>query len=172
MEENIVRARKRTLKYVRTKKGVVTKIYSGQSRSSKVRGDLSQNYSKEEFKGWLFSQKNWDGLYNNWVESGYQKDLKPSVDRKDDYLPYTLNNIQLMTWKENRMKYYRDAKNGKNNKQNKVVIQYDLDGNAIKEYYSASQASRELGINVSHIGEVCRGGRKTSGGFKWKYKSY
>ncbi len=41
----------------------------------------------------------------------------------------------------------------------------------IEIYNSASEAARENGINNSKISQVCRGVRKTSGGFKWKYIS-
>lgn len=47
----------------------------------------------------------------------------------------------------------------------KKVYQFDLNGNFISEYYSA----RETKMNQGHIAEVCRGERKTAGGFIWKY---
>lgn len=54
--------------------------------------------------------------------------------------------------------------------QSKPVLQYDKYGNFIKEYPSASDASRNTGINFSHICKVCRGELNTSGGYIWKYK--
>lgn len=53
---------------------------------------------------------------------------------------------------------------------NKVVVQYDLDGNFIKEYFSISEAARQNKIFKQSISECCSGKLKTSGGFKWKYK--
>jgi DNA-binding phage protein len=41
--------------------------------------------------------------------------------------------------------------------------------NKIKEFYSISQASRETGITRTSINRVLKGGRKTSGGYKWEY---
>lgn len=55
-------------------------------------------------------------------------------------------------------------------KRNKTIIQYDLDGNIIKEYESQSQASRETNINQSDISSCCTGKQKTAGGFAWKFK--
>ena len=52
----------------------------------------------------------------------------------------------------------------------KPVNQYDLNHNFIKEWPSAAEIARVLGLNKSHIGEVCRGKAKTCGGFIWKYK--
>jgi len=49
------------------------------------------------------------------------------------------------------------------------VIQLSLDGKIIKKWGSITEAGITLGINIGHITNVCRGKRKTTGGFKWKY---
>jgi len=55
----------------------------------------------------------------------------------------------------------------------KQVLQYDLEGNFIKEYKNCSEAARQLNIKngATGIGRVCRGERKTAYGFQWKYKT-
>lgn len=66
----------------------------------------------------------------------------------------------------------RISKNNINNeKRNKKVNQYDLQGNFIKTWNSIKEVSETLKICKSHIGCCCKGiyGRKTSGGYKWKY---
>lgn len=50
------------------------------------------------------------------------------------------------------------------------VLCYSLDGRFIKEYASADEASKEVGVSGSMIRKVCRGKNKTAGGYKWKYK--
>lgn len=52
----------------------------------------------------------------------------------------------------------------------KPVIQLDLIGNFVKEWESASEAARQLNIQSSKITAVCLKHRKTTGGFKWRYK--
>lgn len=54
------------------------------------------------------------------------------------------------------------------NSQAKRVLQYDLDGNFIKEWLSVAKAEKALGIN--NIKLVCYGKRKKAGGYFWKYK--
>jgi len=49
------------------------------------------------------------------------------------------------------------------------VAQLDLDGNVLRIFPSMTAVTSITGINNSHIGSVCKGKRKTSGGFKWKY---
>lgn len=155
--------------YARTKNGVATTIYRDQKTSSKRRNHDIPDYTKSVFSNWLFSQSEFHRLYDLWVASGYLKMKKPSCDRKNDYAPYTLDNIQLMTWQENFNKGHTDRKNGTNNKGSKSVIQMDLLGNLIKHYHSARHANRVLGIDQSSIGRCCNGKAETSGGFKWAF---
>lgn len=57
-------------------------------------------------------------------------------------------------------------------KTSKSVIQYDLQGNFISEYFSINEASRQTGINNAHIGDCCNKikNRKSAGGFLWAFK--
>lgn len=52
----------------------------------------------------------------------------------------------------------------------KAVIQYDLDGNMLKEWDSQSAIEKETGIPQGSISNCCRGKIKTSKGFIWKMK--
>jgi hypothetical protein len=52
----------------------------------------------------------------------------------------------------------------------KVVIQYDLDGNFIKEWKSLSEAANNTTVSIGSISQAVNGTLKTSGGFIWKYK--
>lgn len=49
----------------------------------------------------------------------------------------------------------------------KETIQLSLNGDFIKKWESATQASSELNIGRSHINSVCRGNAKSAGGFRW-----
>ena len=62
-----------------------------------------------------------------------------------------------------------EACNGTNDK---AVYQYDLSGQFIKEYKSAHDAARENNIQFTNICKVCRGERKTAGGFGWSYEKH
>lgn len=50
------------------------------------------------------------------------------------------------------------------------VLQYDLDGNFIKEWSTAVEAANALNLNSKYITSTCRGHQKTYNGMKWKYK--
>ena len=51
----------------------------------------------------------------------------------------------------------------------KPVEQWDLNGTLIKTYNSLTEAEKETGVPKAKICRVCKGGRKTSGGYVWKY---
>ena len=52
----------------------------------------------------------------------------------------------------------------------KPVCQYDLKGNFIQEFESASEAARQLSVFKSNITSACRGESSQCGGYQWKYK--
>lgn len=56
-------------------------------------------------------------------------------------------------------------------KVSKPVIQYDLQGNFIKEWKSAREIERCLGINYKYISACCRETRSNTCGFIWKFKN-
>lgn len=158
--------------YRKTINGVILTIYGGQKGSSKKRGHLHPSYTKKELESWLLSQPLFYMLYNSWVSSGYDRYLKPSVDRKDNSIGYTLDNIQLMTWKENEDKGNIDMRLGKLTTRFSIksVIQFSLSGCILNTFISVIDASRQTGINQSNISECCIGKkRRTAGGFKWKF---
>ena len=54
----------------------------------------------------------------------------------------------------------------------KAVLQYSLDGRFIKEWPNATAASHGLGKSThGDIGLVCKGKKKSAGGYIWKYKN-
>lgn len=65
------------------------------------------------------------------------------------------------------------GKFGKDHHSSKPVLQYDLDGNFIKEWECTMQVQRELGIRFGDISACCRHYRyhKTAGGYKWEFKN-
>ena len=52
----------------------------------------------------------------------------------------------------------------------KPVMQMDTKGLILAKYSSVAEASRYTGISKSCIARCCRGERKSTGGFLWKYK--
>lgn len=53
---------------------------------------------------------------------------------------------------------------------NTPILQYDLNGNFIKEYATLKEAAEAVGCSKALICKVCKGQGKTAKNFKWKYK--
>lgn len=61
------------------------------------------------------------------------------------------------------------GKYGIKNPGSKPINQYDLDGNFIKTWSNAREASRETGISFKEISAVCNGQCKSAMGFQWRF---
>jgi len=149
--------------------GLVTHIYSGQKQRATEKGYVLP-YTRDDLIYWVLTHSKFDKLYSDWVDSGFLSELRPSTDRIDDYKGYSFGNLHLVTWGENIIRAWADRKNGVNNKRSKTVIQFDKEGNFIKEYHSTMQVQRETGIPNQSISRVCNNKRYSAGGFVWKYK--
>ena len=49
------------------------------------------------------------------------------------------------------------------------ILQFSKDGDFIAEYSSTHEAERQTGCNQSNICKCCKGKRKSTGGYIWKY---
>ena len=53
----------------------------------------------------------------------------------------------------------------------KPLLQFSLSGKFIKRFKSITEANEHLKVKNSHITDCCKGKRKTSNGYIWKYES-
>lgn len=56
------------------------------------------------------------------------------------------------------------------NKFNKVVLQYDKQGNLVNRFNSLSEACNYIGVSKNNLSSACLGRRKTCKGYIWKYE--
>jgi len=156
-------------KYYFTQKGVIRTIYKGQRLHSKRRCHPMPSYTKGELAGWMY-KNGFQLLYDEWVIKNYKKEYKPSVDRKDDFKPYSINNIILGTWADNANKQYEDIRNarGTSGLMCKGVHQYTVAGVYVAMYVSQSEAYRQTGVNNKSISACCNNKALTAGGYKWE----
>lgn len=153
-------------KYRKTQKGVLTNIYDHIKRRNKERFGLELNFTCKQFQEKYINDYNFLDAYNSWVDSGYEYYKKPSVDRKNPNMPYIFENMQFMTWEENRKKGEKERSRIVTS-----VSMFDLDGNHIKDFVSIKEAVKETGLNQSGITSCCCGRYRQTGGYVFKYKS-
>jgi len=152
------------IEYRHRKNSIVNIIYSNQKKQARERNMAVPTYTKKELRDWLYGQPLFHVLYDNYKRLDFQSKYKPSVDRKSNKLSYTMDNIQLMTWGENRAKDNEEKKIYKR----KAVCQYTKAGIFVAEYISIKEATSITKIH--QISRCCLGERRTAGGYTWKFK--
>lgn len=173
-------------RFIQSKYGLVKQCYSQQVAKAKKREYAAPNYSENALLDWANNSPEFHELYIAWQESGYKSNFKPSFDRVNDYISYTLDNLQVVTWTENNDKGKSAKLNGTNNKNNLAVDMLDLNGIFIKRFYSVSEAARNFGgIPSNIVGAINNRVSKkreangnirlititTAYGHKWRYSS-
>jgi len=153
-------------KYRHTPKGLLTNIYSKMKERSRKRGGGFPDYSLNEFHEMFMDDQLFLKIFKHWELGGYQYYDIPSIDRKDSYRGYTRDNIQIMTWRENRIKGDRE---------NAIrfttpVIMQDLKGNKIKEFESTKEAAIYTGIPQGSITSCCQGRQRKTHGYRFIYR--
>lgn len=85
--------------------------------------------------------------------------------------------MRLINYKWNIDKSFntKDGRSNRKNRQdiktsNKVILQYDINGDLLKEWSSITEASKELKINIGNISACCRQQRRSAGNFIWRFK--
>ncbi len=160
------------VRYRRTKKGLITRIYTMQISHSKKRGHLPPDYSKAQLSSWLYSQKLFHSLYQHWANSNFKKDFTPTCDRINDKNGYSLNNITLMSWTENKLRAeqnMRDGVLGNHRTPHRHIMQMDKQRNVLSFFVSAHDAARKTGLPQSNINKTLHAHHKTCGGFIWEF---
>ncbi|XAG95312.1 hypothetical protein MIF8_21 [Erwinia phage MIF8] len=162
-----------TREYYRTPRGLTRKIYNNQIMTTHKMGRNKPAYSREELESWMMA----NGLlvlHKVWEASSYDKWLSPSIDRIDNTKSYSLDNIRLVTWRENLNAQKAQNKSGEYlHAKSKAVDQYTLGGVYVASYGSCRIAMRSLGLEKhgsSNIASACNGKLKTAYKYLWRWQ--
>ena len=136
------------------KEKLLNLIASDEFREQARERNIGKKYSDE-----VNSKKGRHGKDHAWYGKHHAEETKEKIRRAQIGKKYS-DEINA-----------KKAQNGANNPSAKAVEQYSKDGVFIKQWGYATLASEELNIDLSSIIACCRGtrGRKTAGGFVWKY---
>ena len=125
-------------------------------------------YKNGKVKYYLVHRLVWMA-FNGSIPEGLEINHKSEVKTENN-----LENLELVTRKENNnygTHNERIAKTLTNRKDlSKSVLQYDKQGNLIKEWCSLMEVERQLGFANGNISKCCNGRRKTANGYVWKYQ--
>ena len=93
---------------------------------------------------------------------------KPIVNHLDNTRTNNeVTNLEWVTNSENQLQ--RFSSGGHKGTKRRPVQQYSLSGEYIRTWESAIDVTKELNIANQNIMKVCKGQRKSAGGYVWKY---
>ena len=122
--------------------------------------DERETFYKQQF----INKFGWDNaLFCQLIDGkgGYRsEETKQKISKSQKGKKYSLGIKQT---DEHKSKRFR--------KSLKPILQYDLEGNFIKEWESGRLAAKSLNLNQGCINDAVRGKLKKSGGYIWKLKN-
>ena len=149
--------------YQISNKGNVKSLYNGSERILKPR-DNGRGYYKIE-------------LYNDGVRKYFKLHRLvaqafipnphnlPEINHRDENKKN--NCVENLEW----IRHIDNCNYGTRNERiSRKILQYSRSGEFIREWPSAIEVERLLGIHRVNIAQCCKGKRKSAGGFIWRYK--
>ena len=100
------------------------------------------------------------------THSEHQQLHKKGVPKSEEHKKAMSDALRGIPLSEEHKKAISDAMKGVNAKK---VLQFTKSGEFIREWPSAYEAERELGIAQPNICSCCNGKLKSAGGYVWKY---
>ena len=151
----------------------------GRVRSLKYKNERILKPRKQSgyYKVLLYNNETREYLIHRLVANAFipNPDNLPQVNHKDeDKANNCVSNLEWCTQKYNSSYGTRGKRislKNTNGKKSKITLQYDINGNLIKEWKSTRDVERNLGFNQSYISKCCKNIIKTAYGYLWKYKN-
>jgi hypothetical protein len=155
-------------KYEKTFKGFLVRLY--RNMKSRITGVQKKNIKsylgkelldKHVFYEWALSNDDYKRLYDDYVNSNYDRKKAPSVDRIDTRYGYSIDNIQFITMSQN------SGKDGA-----KKIHKYSLGMEYLCSYKSIKDAATHNGVAECSITMAASPKYKSSkaGGYIWRYE--
>ena len=95
-------------------------------------------------------------------------ECKEYVNHKDGIRYHnTIDNLEWVTASENSVHAHSTGLVGAQKR--RAVRQYNLQGDLMMVFESATEAARQTDTQQSKITEVCKGNRRTAGNYQWRY---
>jgi hypothetical protein len=127
-----------------------------------------KNKSKKELKEYGKTLSNI--FYNKSEKEKKIISEKRSLSFKNQTTEKKINSFlkKKNTWKNKTKEEFEEYENKISLKNSKPILQFDLQGNFIREWSSITEVDLLLHCDA---GACARGHQQTAGGFKWKYKN-
>lgn len=150
--------------YMKTYKGTTARMHNHMKHRNLDREREAPDFTLAEFRDW-FIEKEGMKIFDKWVTSGYNRHMRPSIDRLDPLKGYVFSNMQIITYAQNIRKANIELKIliGKRTKQ---MLE---DGTVIGIYPSQGAAARASGVEPGEITRACKKQSHYCNGYFWDY---
>lgn len=138
-------------------KGMLTNLYHKMSDRNIKNGFGVIPFTLDMFQQWAISDDKFIYIFDVWVKSNYDKNLKPSVDRTDHYKGYNFDNMTWMFWEDNKKKSFREV----GDKKQKPILM--LKNNEVVGRFKSVDDARYF-LNMKSNGNIsmCLAGKRNS----------
>jgi len=151
--------------YKISEKGDIMNVYSEKILKQHVRSDYKALSLHKDKKGKTINIHKL--VANNFLDPPESEDMNNINHIDGDKFNNHYTNLEWVTSKRNNE---HAQETGLKNNKVLPVLQFKMDDTFIREFASIKEASKETGASDSKISMVCKGKRKSTGNFKWKYK--
>jgi len=120
---------------------------------------------------WMFWEQWWIELFNSWNITLLNKNRGGGgPNQQTEYSKKLIGNKQKGTKKPTVSSKLKGQKVTWDLGTSIAVLQFNKQGNFIAEYKSMGEAYSKTGVSTGGICEVCKGNRRSAGGYIWLYK--
>lgn len=139
-------------RYLRSKNGWMNIRFCNLKSAHKRRG-FKLNFTKSDFIEWLYkNRERFNYLFSAWEKNNWDVNYTPSVNRLDDTKGYSLDNLELLTWRRNNELGHKGI--WKLVQERKPVILKKLD--VEKAFVSSTEAAKFLGVSKTSLSDASK----------------
>lgn len=152
--------------YTKTEFGFLNKLYFAMASRNREKGFGELPFSIHEFTKKYINHYSFVHLFEDYKNSGFDRNLAPSIDRINPNLGYFYENMQFVTTQENTEKATKEFKLVKS----RPISMYDYKTKElIMKFDCVKDAVEYTGLHQGNISKVLNGDRNKAGNYYFKY---
>lgn len=153
-------------RYRKTPTGYLNNLYHGMNERNKANGFGKLPFTAKEFSDKYSKHYDYLKLFEEYKNKDFKKDYAPSIDRINPKLGYFYENMQFISWKDNKEKSYQERKFTKS----APIDMYEFKtGKFLMSFGSVSDAAKYTKLQQSNITKNLKGLRNRVGSYTFKY---
>lgn len=153
-------------RYKKTTVGYLKDLYHAMNGRNQNKGFGHLPFSLNEFVDKYSKHYDFVKLFEDYKDNNFDIDLAPSIDRINPNLGYFYENMQFITWKDNKEKGFKEG----SFMRRKAVNMFDYEtGKFLMTFGSAYEASSYIGAQQSNVVKNLKGIRNRVKNYNFEY---